>query len=269
MSDTPFPENLAYACSLFPSTAEVCRRVGINRQQFNKYLAGDVRPSRHNMRRICDFFGVTESEMLSETPRFVELISVRRTPLPDAHAPRWVYPIERLHRTSGRLDRYTGFYFRYFYTFGDPGKITRSLCVLSNVDDRYYWKNLEISSEAPLGGLRRINKYEGMAFLLDDRIYIIEHEALMCSSITQLMLYPTYHSSVGYLLGLQTGGSFKRGRKPAASTVLLEHLGEDVDVRRALKRCGRFTEGEIEEPIRKMIRNKMSAEDYVFDIEQL
>mgnify|MGYP001972390984 CR=1 FL=1 len=43
------------------SIAAVCRRVGINRQQFNKYLAGAVRPSRHNMRRICDFFGVTEA----------------------------------------------------------------------------------------------------------------------------------------------------------------------------------------------------------------
>ncbi|MDO6588357.1 helix-turn-helix transcriptional regulator [Salipiger sp. 1_MG-2023] len=65
-NDAHFPTNLGFACSLLPSIAEVCRRVDINRQQFNKYLAGSVRPSRHNMRRICDFFGVTESELLMD-----------------------------------------------------------------------------------------------------------------------------------------------------------------------------------------------------------
>ena len=57
-----FPENLAYLCGFHASIAEVCRRLAINRQQFNKYLAGTSRPSRCNMRRICDMWGVTEPE---------------------------------------------------------------------------------------------------------------------------------------------------------------------------------------------------------------
>jgi hypothetical protein len=32
--------NLRYLCGYHRSVAEVCRRVAINRQQFNKYLAG-------------------------------------------------------------------------------------------------------------------------------------------------------------------------------------------------------------------------------------
>jgi hypothetical protein len=108
-----------------------------------------------------------------------------------------------------------------------------------------------------------------MVFLLEDRIHVIEHESLMCSSITQLMLYPAYQSSVGYLLGIQTGGSMKRGRRPAASVVLLEHLGSRIDLRRALKRCGRFDEMDIEAPLRRMIQNEITTGNYVFDVEQL
>ena len=38
--------------------------MGINRQQFTKYLNGAARPSARNMRRICDHFGVEEEELL-------------------------------------------------------------------------------------------------------------------------------------------------------------------------------------------------------------
>lgn len=61
----------------------------------------------------------------------------------------------------------------------------------------------------------------------------------------------------------------KRGRRPAASVVLLEHLGSRIDLRRALKRCGRFDEMDIEAPLRRMIQNEITTGNYVFDVEQL
>jgi hypothetical protein len=48
----PFAENLRLLCSHYASVAEVCRRIGINRQQFNKYLSGASTPSLHSLRRI-------------------------------------------------------------------------------------------------------------------------------------------------------------------------------------------------------------------------
>ena len=56
---TDFSANLNLLCSYQRSIAEVCRKLKLNRQQFNRYLNGQSRPSRHNMRRICDYFGVT------------------------------------------------------------------------------------------------------------------------------------------------------------------------------------------------------------------
>ena len=43
----------------------VCRRLGINRQQFNKYLTGQHLPSQVNLNAICDYFGVTFADLIS------------------------------------------------------------------------------------------------------------------------------------------------------------------------------------------------------------
>ena len=60
---SPLPENLRYLCADKPSVAKVCRDIGINHQQFSKYLSGRSVPSPNNLRRIATYFGV-EEEML-------------------------------------------------------------------------------------------------------------------------------------------------------------------------------------------------------------
>lgn len=50
-----FVANLRLLCSYYPSIAEVCRRLTINRAQFNRYLSGRYRPSHAALQRICHF----------------------------------------------------------------------------------------------------------------------------------------------------------------------------------------------------------------------
>ena len=71
--------NLRKLCSLHTSVAEVSRRLGINRQQLNKYLSGDAFPSLRNLRRITDFFGVDEFEVLLPPPEFATSVLLRST----------------------------------------------------------------------------------------------------------------------------------------------------------------------------------------------
>lgn len=265
-----FSQNLAHLCGYYRSIAEVCRRVSINRQQFNKYLSGQARPSRHNMRRICDFFGVTESEILLESPRFIELVSLRRQPMAgDETMAEPLRHIEALYRESGSLARYAGYYFRYFYSFGYPGRIIKSLGVISELDGKYFWKNLEISQRDASGRPISVSKYDGVAMLLSGRIYIVEYESLLRNSITQVTLYPAFHTRVDYLTGIQTGGPVRRGRKPAASRVMLEHLGRNIDVRKALMQCDTFPEERIDPEIRRLIQNDIKPGQYVLEMEQL
>lgn len=53
-----FYANLKYACSTRVSISDFCREVGLNRQQFNRYINGQAHPSPHNLLRIASAFGL-------------------------------------------------------------------------------------------------------------------------------------------------------------------------------------------------------------------
>lgn len=264
-----FARNLSYLCGYYPSIAEVCRRLHVNRQQFNKYLSGQVRPSRHNMRRICDFFGVTESEVMLEHPRFVEIISLRRRPVSTAALAGPLEHIEALYAQSGDLERYVGYYYRYFYAFSYPGYIIKSLARIFEKDGRYYWRNIERLQERGAEGTTT-GKYAGAVFFLAERIFIVEYDQLLRNGITQVALYPSYHTKIDYLRGIQTGEPAKRGRKPAASLVLMEYLGTGIDIRKALLASGLFPgdSDAISPKIRGLITNRIPEGSYVLEAEE-
>lgn len=262
--------NLSLLCSYHPSIAEVCRRLSINRQQFNRYLSGQSRPSRANMRRICDFFGVTEGEMLQDGEVFEEMIALRPRAAPPAERSRAMQHLERLYQASQNLDKYVGYYFRYFFSFGNPGMIIRSLAVIWREDGRYFWKNVEILRDPETRETVGLNKYEGAVFYLADRIYVMEYETMDRVSITQMTLYPSHRHRLDRLVGVQTGGPTRRGRKPGASRVVLEYLGRDVDRRRALSRLGLFPAGsaDIRDEIETLIENRLLPGAFVLDVEE-
>jgi len=53
-----FADNLRALCTRHGSIAAVCAAIGMNRQQFNKYLSGSTLPNAPALERICSFFGV-------------------------------------------------------------------------------------------------------------------------------------------------------------------------------------------------------------------
>jgi transcriptional regulator with XRE-family HTH domain len=62
-----FAANLRRLCETQTSIADICRDTGINRQQFNKYLAGRAIPSAPVLRRICQRLGVSEDALLTSS----------------------------------------------------------------------------------------------------------------------------------------------------------------------------------------------------------
>ena len=265
-----FSVNLTLLCSYHASIAEVCRKLSLNRQQFNKYLSGKSRPSRSNMRRICDFFGVTEAELLLDTDKFEDLISLRRKPIQQEDLSRPLRRLNSLYRKSQSLEKYTGFYFRYFFSFGNQGLVIRSLASIHQEDEKYYWKNIEILRDPETGRTTGVNKYDGACFYLADRIYVIEHETLELGSITQVTLYPSHRHRLDRLVGIQMGAPTRRGRKPGASRVLLEFLGRDINIRAALRKTGLFFPhgGEIRKETLELISNEIAPDAFVLDVDE-
>jgi transcriptional regulator with XRE-family HTH domain len=226
-----FAENLRYLCSHYASVAEVCRRIGINRQQFNKYLSGASTPSVHSLRRICDFFGVDEGEIHLPPASLADILRVKRAGA--SAASPLVLAIEQAAAlfpdSQQRLRKYRGFYFAYMCT--------------------------------PACG--SISKYQSLVLHTADRIYVMDHNPLSHQVFALSVLYPSHRTRLHLLSGLGIAVSGGPGRQAFASRMVYEYLGETTDLRAAIAGCGLYPEDseEIEPAIKLRIRNEIRPEE--------
>ncbi len=133
-----FAVNLRQACTRFASIADVCRKTGINRQQFNRYLSGQNLPNPRTMKRLCKFLGVDESLL------FVSGESTARPASDEPHtlgtmAEAWaangLVNFDRLlegTRRSGNSDLPSGYYYCYAAVPDEPEFCVRMLLQIRN-----------------------------------------------------------------------------------------------------------------------------------------
>lgn len=237
-----FCQNLRLLASYEASIAALCRRLSFNRQQFNKYLAGTVYPSRRNMRRICDHFGVTDSEILLPHNTFSQLVSLK----PSMDKAKEYSPegeaLRRLQVNSRAVpDRYLGLYFLYSPSFAYRRLFTRSLVSIFRHEGVVYWKNIEYlrrrDREEPL---QAISKYVGILCFVGDRLHVLQEEVIFQNVLSQTILYPSFTKQIRHLVGVHTSIADLNRRTPAASRVVLEFLGQSIDLRATLRKCGQF-----------------------------
>lgn len=238
-----FAENLRLLCSYMKSVSHVCRHLNINRQQFARYLNGETLPSSHNVRKICDFFGVDEDEAFLPPERFRQLVSAN---------PR--SKRKRVTRTVDALElpfsvgmaaglHYVGYYYRYLRSIEYPGVIFRTAVQIFVDEDRLRTKAIE--RVKPEHGVRRRfekYKYEGVFMFLADRIFIVETDSLLHNSITETILYPTHKHPKTLLYGEAFGISSGVSRQPYMSPIVYEYVGTQLNLRELLSKCGVFEE---------------------------
>lgn len=239
---TDFPANLRLATSYHPSVSEVCRRLGINRQQFMKYLSGGSFPSRNTLRRICDFFGVEEFELLMPHDQFRNILRLR--PRLDRDAPP-IPPLlqgllQAARRQRNELGKLLGWYYTHYHSASRPGYVLRSLTTIFLWGNYTCYKRLERVSAPDDGRRPEIYKYSGLIVLVGDRLHLLDQETVTGSELTHTVLYPSYRNRVQILTGMTIGVSGDDTHHAAASPVVMESLGRSIDMRRALKECGLY-----------------------------
>lgn len=67
-----FGTNLRHLAKGYPSISKLSRSLGINRTQFNRYLAGESFPRPDVLERICNFFDVDARVLLEPLSQLVE-----------------------------------------------------------------------------------------------------------------------------------------------------------------------------------------------------
>lgn len=264
-----FSENLRFLCGFYSSISEVCRKLSINRQQFNRYLGGKSFPSFRNLKKICDFFGVESEEIVQAPQVFKQKVS---PPVPSSHqqlvpAPLANMMLPLLKNAPQALERYEGYYYRYFYSFGFPGFIFRSFVKIYKKNDIYYMKHIERTSGSnPLLGPRLTIKYQGVVFWLADRLFLVESEPELNSTISETILTPSYRPNNPFLSGLMICASSCSVHQPGAARTVFEFLGKSINVRQAMKKCDLYhhTDERIAKSIRQSINNVITEEEFTF-----
>ncbi|KAE9645023.1 helix-turn-helix transcriptional regulator [Pseudomonas sp. PB106] len=225
------PANLRLLCSHYRSVAEVCRKIHINRGQFNKYLCGKSIPTHFNLKRICDFFGVDESEVGLPPEQFIALIGVKSNKsqlLGKAAAPQLMHEHLR-EKSSPELKAHLGYYYEYYHAMTEPGSILCSLVhVRGEGDDVVYERNERLQITGAEDVFERY-QYLGIAYYLRDRLFFIDYESLTSNEISQTILIPSFKSCITRLNGLKMGVSAADHRAPACSRVVWEYLGQEID----------------------------------------
>ena len=256
----PFAENLRLLCSHYASVAEVCRRIGINRQQFNKYLSGASTPSMHTLRRICDFFGVEEGEIFLPTREFAGLVNLARDAPVDALAATIEQITARFPDSQERLRKYCGCYFAYMCTPAYPSMILKYFLVMFQNGERTYAKAIErlVDKRNPeLGSY--ISKYQSLVLHAEDRIYVMDHNPLSHQVFALTVIYPSHRTRVHLLSGLGISVSGGPGRQAFATRMVYEYLGESTNLREAIAACGLYPDDsdELDPAIRARVRNEV------------
>ena len=259
-----FRDNLQFCCDHYRSISELCRKIGINRQQFNRYLAGEALPSRHNHKRISDFFGLEDDELWLPHPRFRAIFGRLRA---EAQIPPELRSFSYfLKNMSGPgmqvLDEYRGYYFRYFYSFSGEGQIKRELVhwrfdpdgiMVSTTKQRY------VGTALGQSGRRQFFTYRGVVGTVGDRLFSIGADRLGGRDMGMAMLYPTIQK-LNRLEGIMMGIGPTAARRIVAGRVVLDFLGRNIDRRKALLQLGIFSPEDpaVPAPIRASIRNDIS-----------
>jgi transcriptional regulator with XRE-family HTH domain len=266
MSVQDLPNNLRLLCGYGRSVSDICRRAGINRHQFERYLGGTTTPSMHTLRRICDFFGLEDHELLLDHRTFSELVRMR--------PPRLQRTLDRnaafMEALAGEPDlptsqRYVGFYHLYFQPDRQIHEIHRCLMRVKLIDRTLISKTLE---RYPRGaaGLPSAVKYTGIILPHHGRLIAMDRQVNSQNSVFFSILYSSAYSELTYLSGLVMGVTPDASETTYCLRTVWHYLGTEVDLRHRLAQCGQlpFNSPEISEYLRYCISNDLGAGDDAF-----
>lgn len=270
--DDDFSQNLKLLCSHYKSISDVCRKLAINRSQFNRYLNGRHKPSANKLKVICDFFGLEEFEILLPHGHFKEVIGLNNKKNDSNEEEKNIsenLELDALNQlgfiSHGKFDRYLGYYYEYQMSMSSPDKVLRSLIFLTEMGGKVYYQRIE---RVTVAATKKAfyDLYKGVAYFLAERIFLMDYSSFTNYEISQTILYPSYRRDIDRLTGLKLGVANSGERSPCCVRVLFEYLGKDIELRKVLKTCDRFDFNKInaDSSILHVIKNEISSDDFQF-----
>ena len=207
------------------NVSAICRRLGINRQQFNKYLTGQHLPSQTNLNAICDYFEIGFSDIIAPGMTIPE----RRHPSEFLAGYKVFEDAELLQSVirgseSDRLEQFVGTYFKYHYSSIYRGDIVRAVTSVYPIDETVFgYTNLErFPNKDDPAKHDYVFKYHGFVFMLGGRLFMADLEKLQKNEITFSIYAPIERRPIRFFLGVTSGVASNLYRSPYTSKSVLE-----------------------------------------------
>ena len=248
-----FAANLRFLCERSGSISDICRKMKINRQQFNKYMSGLHIPSMQNRRIIAKYFGLSQDVLFVEHEEFRMLIEGNYFHTLEAlrHAARFSGFLETglLHQRSTG-DEYIGMYDRYQYSSIYKGKILRSaFCMYRNRDFlQHYYVERFPSFDRP-SKADYVFKYHGFTIPLDGRIFSVDFEVSQKNEMTFGIYAPVQRSAKNFMFGITSGIAATMLRPPYATKVAMHYRAPGMLRKEHLKRVTTLEENDSSIPV--------------------
>ncbi|GAA6196853.1 helix-turn-helix transcriptional regulator [Pseudophaeobacter arcticus] len=249
-----FAQNLRWLCAEAGPIAQTCRGIGINRQQFNRYLSGGGAPSAHNLRRISKYFALTEAELLAPHDEFCAAQGARLDKAALAANPS-LLPFNRLFQNQARpLRRFLGVYHAYYCTPTWPGQILRSLIQLRAEDGLVVTHTYERATSGD-GSIRQRSRYHGLASFQGNRLCMYETHRRAGGFLSETVLMPEHPQQTTYLQGLTLGVSARPDQQPFSTRTVWVRISERTSAREALALTGAYpsTSVRLDPKVRRLL----------------
>jgi hypothetical protein len=223
-----------------------------------KYLSGSSFPSRNTFRKICDFFGFDEYEMLMPHDQFRNIFRLKSTDeSKNTKIPMFFANfLISSQRQKNILSKFIGFYYVYYYSFSQSGYILRSLMTVYNWNEYTLYKRLERLKFQNSNAAPDVYKYVGILATVGDRLHFMDQESITGHELSHTIVYPSYRNRVTTLTGLTMGVSGSDQRLISSSPVVLEYIGRGIKLREAIEGCRiyKHSSEEIPAPILEALR---------------
>ena len=229
-----FSENLRFLCAERPSTAQVCRDIGINQQQFSKYLSGRAKPSPHNLRRIARYFAVEENLLLGPHE---QLVADFKNSFPGASRVLTNPVMDSFPGDLQSLRQYTGAYQVYFQAPVDPDGVVVNAVFLDE-HNREVRSRLIEALPASHTTARRWTRCDGRVCFHNGRLYVVDCERNTEQSLSMYILSHPPRQQRKYLFGSMCFLASLPRRMPHASKVVWKKFDTYKSIRELFESCG-------------------------------
>ena len=222
--------NLKSLCQRHGSIAEICRKLDINRQQFNKYLSGAHIPSSSNLMLIANYFGIGIPVLFSDPDEFRMLVdgNLFHALSTARQMPEFAqFMANMVLRNSVQDNEILGVYDKYQYSSIYKGSILKSaFCIYRNKEFlQHYFIERFPSLDNPNQKTEYVFKYYGFCFVIADRIFMADFEKMQRNEITFGVYTQVKRNPRRFMFGITSGVSANTFRQPYATRVALHYRG--------------------------------------------